>query len=146
MQKRIDTIPATAMKKLTGWEWPGNIRELENFIERAVILTRGKALEVPLGEVHRAPKGPLAGRAALQEREEIACIVRETIGELNKGISTSRSKEEDEKQRQEIVGILRATKGRVGGPDGAAARAGLIRTTLISRMKKLGIDPRQFSS
>jgi formate hydrogenlyase transcriptional activator len=145
MQKRIDTIPATAMKKLTGWEWPGNIRELENFIERAVILTRGKALEVPLGEVHRAPKDPLAGRAALQEREEIACIVRETIGELNKGISTNRSREEDEKQRQQITSILLETKGRVGGPDGAAARAGLIRTTLISRMKKLGIDPRQFS-
>jgi formate hydrogenlyase transcriptional activator len=146
MQKQIDTIPAAAMKKLTGWEWPGNIRELENFIERAVILTRGKALLVPLGEVRSAPKDPLAGRAAPQGREEIARIVRETIGELNRGISTNRSKEEDERQRQQITGILLETKGRVGGPDGAAARAGLNRTTLISRMKKLGIDPRQFSS
>jgi transcriptional regulator with GAF, ATPase, and Fis domain len=146
MQKQIDTIPSAALKKLSSWEWLGNIRELENFIERSVILTRGKALEVPLGEVRRVPKEPLAGRAASQNREEIARIVRETIGELNKGISTSRSKEEDEKRRQEITGILRETKGRVGGPDGAAARAGLNRTTLISRMKKLGIDPRQFSS
>ena len=146
MQKQIDTIPSAALKKLSSWEWLGNIRELENFIERSVILTRGKALEVPLGEVRRVPKEPLVGHAALQNREEIARIVRETIGELNKGISTSRSKEEDEKRRQEITGILRETKGRVGGPDGAAARAGLNRTTLISRMKKLGIDPRQFSS
>jgi formate hydrogenlyase transcriptional activator len=146
MQKQIDTIPSAALKKLSSWEWLGNIRELENFIERSVILTRGKALEVPLGEVRRVPKVPLVGRAASQNREEIARIVRETIGELNKGISTSRSREEDEKQRQEITGILRETKGRVGGPDGAAARAGLNRTTLISRMKKLGIDPRQFSS
>jgi len=146
MQKQIDTIPSAALKKLSSWEWLGNIRELENFIERSVILTRGKALEVPLGEVRRVPKEPLVGRAASQNREEIARIVRETIGELNKGISTSRSKEEDEKRRQEITGILRETKGRVGGPDGAAARAGLNRTTLISRMKKLGIDPRQFSS
>jgi formate hydrogenlyase transcriptional activator len=146
MQKQIDTIPSAALKKLSGWEWPGNIRELENFIERSVILTRGKALEMPLSEVRRAPKEPLASRAAPQDREEIARIVRETIGELNKGISTSRRREEDEEQRQEITRILRETKGRVGGPDGAAAQAGLNRTTLISRMKKLGIDPRQFSS
>ena len=146
MQKQIDTIPSAALKKLTSWEWPGNIRELENFIERAVILTHGKALEVPLGEVRRTPKEPLVSGAEPRGREEIARIVRETIGELNKGISTNRSREEDEKQREEIANILRETKGRVGGADGAAARAGLNRTTLISRMKKLGIDPRQYSS
>jgi transcriptional regulator with GAF, ATPase, and Fis domain len=175
MKKQIDTIPAAAMKKLTGWEWPGNIRELENFIERSVILTRGKALEVPLGEVHRALKDPLTSRSTPKEREEIARIVRETIGELNMsansgrefdkkqrqemtrtarktadelngGIAASHGKEYDEKRRQEITRILIETKGRVGGSEGAAARAGLHRTTLLSRMRKLGIDPREFSS
>ena len=175
MKKQIDTIPAAAMRKLVGWEWPGNIRELENFIERSVILTRGKALEVPLGEVHRALKDPLTDRSRPQEREEIARIVRETIGELNMpansgrefykkqrqdlartaqntadelngGIAASHGTKHDEKRRQEITRILIETKGRVGGPDGAAARAGLHRTTLLSRMRKLGIDPREFSS
>jgi formate hydrogenlyase transcriptional activator len=175
MQKRIDTIPAAAMKKLTGWEWPGNIRELENFIERAVILTRGKTLEVPLGEVRRALKDPLTSRSTPQQREEIARIVRETIGELNMsansgseydkkprreivhttretanelngGIVANRGTEYDEKRRQEITRILIETKGRVGGPHGAAARAGLHRTTLLSRMRKLGIDPKDYSS
>jgi formate hydrogenlyase transcriptional activator len=175
MQKRIDTIPSAALKKLTSWAWPGNIRELENFIERAVILTRGKALEVPLGEVHRAPKDTLARRSTPLERDEIARIVRETIGELNistngggqyskkqrqeitrtareaadrlnGGIAANRGAEYDEKRRQEIIRILIETKGRVGGPDGAAARTGLPRTTLLSRMRKLGIDPREFTS
>ncbi len=175
MKKQIDTIPAAAMKKLTGWEWPGNIRELENFIERSVILTRGKALEVPLGEVHRALKDPLTSPSTPKQREEIARIVRETIGdlnmsassggeshknqrqdmtrtaretadELNVGIAASHGTEYDEKRRQEITRILIETKGRVGGPDGAAARAGLHRTTLLSRMRKLGIDARDFSS
>ena len=54
MQKRIETIPAAAMRKLTEWDWPGNIRELQNFIERAVILTRGRSLEAPLAELHQA--------------------------------------------------------------------------------------------
>src|SRR5580698_463204 len=53
MRKEIESIPSAVMKGLTAWEWPGNIRELENFIERAVILTRGKALEVPLTELHK---------------------------------------------------------------------------------------------
>src|SRR5205807_2530264 len=53
MQKQIESVPSAVMKGLTAWEWPGNIRELENFIERAVILTRGKALEVPLTELRK---------------------------------------------------------------------------------------------
>src|SRR5258706_14540003 len=53
MQKQIESVPSAVMKGLTAWEWPGNIRELENFIERAVILTRGQALEVPLTELRR---------------------------------------------------------------------------------------------
>jgi formate hydrogenlyase transcriptional activator len=53
MQKEIESVPSAVMKGLTAWEWPGNIRELENFIERAVILTRGKALEAPLAELRK---------------------------------------------------------------------------------------------
>jgi formate hydrogenlyase transcriptional activator len=115
MQKQIESIPAAALRKLSGWHWPGNIRELENFIERSVILTRGTALQAPIGELSiNGRNAPLAG-----------------------------SREADE--RDGIVRILRVTSGRVGGRDGAAARMGIKRTTLISRMKKLGIDQRKVS-
>ena len=57
MQKQIETIPASALKAMEEWEWPGNVRELQNFIERAVILTRGKALEAPLADCKRRQRG-----------------------------------------------------------------------------------------
>lgn len=120
MEKQIESIPASAMKRLAGWHWPGNIRELENFIERSVILTHGSALQVPIGELGgNGPNGN--GKAA----------------------PVAGTREADE--RNEILRILKETKGRVAGPQGAAERMGLKRTTLISRMKKLGIDPRQVS-
>jgi len=139
MQKRIDAIPVAVMKGLTAWEWPGNIRELENFIERAVILTRGKSLEAPLSEL----RGPVINSprpAAAQDH--IARIVRETINAL--GSTKDLANERSRKQRDEIVRALAESKGRVGGADGAAARMGINRTTLLARMKKLGIDPRQY--
>lgn len=110
MEKQIDTIPAATMAKLVQWHWPGNIRELANFVERAVILTRGTSLHFPLDELQNgfAPERSVAP-ATFSDRDE-------------------------------IVRVLRETNGRVGGPDGAAARLGLKRTTLISRMKKLGIN------
>src|SRR6202012_2948151 len=113
MEKKIESIPTASMKKLSSWHWPGNIRELENFIERSVILTHGPALQVPIGE----------------------------LGTSNKGVPVQDARAADE--RGQIMRILKDTKGRVAGPDGAAARMGLKRTTLISRMKKLGIDARQ---
>jgi formate hydrogenlyase transcriptional activator len=113
MEKQIESIPASAMKKLSAWHWPGNIRELENFIERSVILTHGTALQVPIGE----------------------------LGGNGKPMPVLNSHEVSD--RDEIVRILKDTKGRVAGPEGAAARMGIKRTTLISRMKKLGIDPRK---
>jgi formate hydrogenlyase transcriptional activator len=116
MEKKIESVAPAAMKKLSGWHWPGNIRELENFIERSVILSHGSALQVPIGELG---------------------------GGNGKTIPVPSSQETDE--REEIVRTLRATKGRVAGEDGAAARMGLKRTTLISRMKKLGIEPRRIS-
>jgi formate hydrogenlyase transcriptional activator len=116
MEKQIESVPAAAIKALTRWHWPGNIRELENFIERAVILTRGATLEVPLAELktYVTPAIPVAGTREWNEREE-------------------------------IMRILKEAGGRVGGGDGAAVRMGVKRTTLISRMKKLGIDPRAVS-
>jgi formate hydrogenlyase transcriptional activator len=140
MQKNIETIPAATMKGLTAWGWPGNIRELENFIERAVILTRGKSLEAPLYELQKpsidaAPASPPAS--------DIERIVKETLNAaLNEKKRTS--DEYSQKQRAEIARALTEAKGRVGGTDGAAARMGINRTTLISRMKKLGVDPRQY--
>jgi formate hydrogenlyase transcriptional activator len=116
MEKQIESIPAAAIKKLTRWHWPGNIRELENFIERAVILTHGTTLAVPPTELKSdiPPPVPAAGTPAWNEREE-------------------------------IMRILREVGGRVGGANGAAARMGIKRTTLISRIKKLGIESRAVS-
>jgi formate hydrogenlyase transcriptional activator len=115
MEKQIESIPAAAMKKLAAWHWPGNIRELENFIERSVILTHSSALQVPIGELGSNGKAtPVPGTREAHDRDE-------------------------------ILRILKDTKGRVAGPQGAAARMGIKRTTLISRMKKLGIDPRRVS-
>ena len=145
MQKQIDAIPAADLKALTDCDWPGNIRELGNFIERAVILTRGRSLEVPLTELHQASIDTSVGHLGPREREEIVQIVKETISEMNNGSSKSAAKESDEQQRQEIMRVLRETKGRVGGAEGAAARLGIHRTTLLSRMKKLGLDPKEFS-
>jgi transcriptional regulator with GAF, ATPase, and Fis domain len=143
MQKHIETIPAAAMKTLTNWEWPGNIRELENFVERAVILTRGKSLEVPITELRKS-KVDSSAQNHNGTQDEISRIVRETISEMSKGTTRSAAKEHDEEERQAITRVLCDTKGRVGGADGAAARMAINRTTLISRMKKFGIDPRHF--
>src|SRR5438874_905643 len=115
MEKQIESVPVTSMRKLTRWHWPGNIRELENLVERAVILTRGSALEVPVSDL---------GNGSAEK----------AVGAMP-----------DSNQRAEFLRILKETRGRVGGADGAAARMGVKRTTLISRMKKLGIDPRAVS-
>jgi PAS domain S-box-containing protein len=136
MQKRIDSIPVATMNALTAWEWPGNIRELENFIERAVILTRGKSLAVPLSELSNGEKEELARESVPREEDDIAGIVKETIASLKR---KRLPRERIIMQHDEICRVLKECKGRVGGADGAAARLGLSRTTLISRMKKLGI-------
>jgi formate hydrogenlyase transcriptional activator len=131
------------MKALTQWEWPGNVRELANFIERAVILTRGPSLDAPLTELRRVCMDQGTQTPALQHRDEIARVVKETINALDgrKDVADKYAN----KQREEIVRALTESKGRVGGDDGAAARLGTNRTTLISRMKKLGINAKQFS-
>jgi formate hydrogenlyase transcriptional activator len=115
MQKRIESIPAAAMRKLARWNWPGNVRELQNLVERAVILTRSSTLAISVPE--------LANSGA--------------------SLAPARARNFDEQDR--IVRILKETKGRVGGPNGAAARLGFKRTTLLTRMKKMGIDARKIS-
>jgi formate hydrogenlyase transcriptional activator len=143
MQKKIEGMSSAVMKGLTAWEWPGNIRELENFIERAVILTRSKSLEAPLAELRRSKIQEPAVTMQGAGKEDIVRIVKETLHLLN-GNKTA-ADERSQKQREEIVRALGESKGRVGGADGAAARMGINRTTLLSRMKKFGIDPGQYA-
>jgi formate hydrogenlyase transcriptional activator len=137
MQKRIDSIPAGVMKALKASHWPGNIRELENLIERAVILTRGSSLEAPLAEFQTTNTELPAGD--LHETEQVA---RERTRSRSERDSVA--DEYARKQRDAIVRALTESKGRVGGPDGAAVRLGMNRTTLLARMKKFGIDRRQY--
>jgi formate hydrogenlyase transcriptional activator len=137
MQKRVTSIPVATMKALRAWDWPGNIRELENFIERAVILTRGESLAVPLSELRNGEKDEPARESAPREKGDIAEIVKETIASLKRKRLPS---ERIVMQHDEICRVLNECKGRVGGADGAAERLGLKRTTLIARMKKLGIN------
>jgi transcriptional regulator with GAF, ATPase, and Fis domain len=141
MQKKIDSIPAAVMKGLTTWEWPGNIRELENLVERAVILTRGRSLEAPLSELRKVAVDN--GERTPADQDDIARIVKETIKALH--ASSAVADQDTKKQRDAIVRALTESKGRVGGTDGAAAYMGLNRTTLLARMKKLGIDARNYA-
>ncbi len=111
LDRKIETITDETMRALSRWDWPGNIRELENFIERAVILTKGTVLRAPLSELETVEDPRPAEGVSLEAAE-----------------------------REHILRVLRQTKGKIGGTDGAAARLGLIRTTLNSKIKKLGIE------
>ena len=111
MNKQIETIPAGAMTALAKYHWPGNIRELENLIERSVILSQGPDLHAPLGEL-KVPATPAHNGAATLEAAE----------------------------REHIQRVLRETNWVIGGPSGAATRLGMKRTTLQSKIRKLGIS------
>jgi PAS domain S-box-containing protein len=110
MNRHIETIPPETMRALTRWRWPGNVRELENFMERAVILSPGSVLRVPLAELEVVTEPQNEPTANLQDAE-----------------------------REHILRVLREAKGMISGPGGAATRLGLKRTTLNSKLKKLGI-------
>jgi formate hydrogenlyase transcriptional activator len=139
LQKQIESVPSVAMKALTAWEWPGNIRELENFIERAVILTRGKALEAPLTEL-RKTETATAVDAGVDRKNRTARKPSSSRPNVNAG-----AEEYERKEREEIIDALTACKGRVGGSDGAATRLGINRTTLLYRMRKFGIYAKLYS-
>ena len=114
MKKPIKTIPTETITRLTSYSWPGNIRELQNLVERAVILSRGSVLEVPLAELKRLGNGDLVNQ--LQGPTML-----------------------EEVEREHIMKVLRETGWVIGGSAGAATRLGLNRTTLNNRMRKLGI-------
>jgi formate hydrogenlyase transcriptional activator len=119
MDRHVETIPKETMKALTEWSWPGNVRELENLMERSVILSDGDALRVPLSELRNDP------RATIQPEP----ITNHSL---------------DNAERQHILRVLRETHGVLSGPDGAAHRLGLKRTTLQSKMKRLKITRRDY--
>lgn len=112
MRKQIERVPRETMAALTSYHWPGNIRELQNLVERGVILTRGTSLEIPLGELKQASK----------------------VSVQSDGSTTLEAVE-----REHILRILGESNWIIGGPTGAAARLGMNRTTLNHRMRKLGI-------
>ena len=114
MNKRIETIPAETMAALSKYHWPGNIRELENLIERSVILSQGPDLRVPLTELTKTP--------ALSSSNGVATL--------------------EAAEREHILRVLREANWVIGGPSGAAARLGMKRTTLQSKMRKLEISRR----
>jgi formate hydrogenlyase transcriptional activator len=111
MNRRVDTIPTDTMTALTQYAWPGNIRELQNFIERAVILSPGTMLRAPL--------------ESLSWFEELDSAVPMTL---------------DEAECDHILKTLKETRWVIGGPGGAAQKLGLKRTTLVSKMRKLGLS------
>jgi formate hydrogenlyase transcriptional activator len=111
LNRPIESIPSADMERLSNYEWPGNIRELQNVIERSVILSPGPVLQIALPEVAKSPfASPRAPRL------------------------------EESAERERILRALQESGGKVAGPNGAAARLGLRRTTLQWRMKKLGIE------
>jgi formate hydrogenlyase transcriptional activator len=116
MDRGIETVPSETMNTLANWDWPGNVRELENFIERSVILTEGTALRAPLADLQTQSPGSGAAAHTLEGAE-----------------------------REHIVRVLRETRGMISGPTGAARRLGLKRTTLQSKMQRLGITRRDYA-
>jgi formate hydrogenlyase transcriptional activator len=110
--KTIRSIPAATMAALRRYPWPGNVRELENVIERSVLLSPGAELRVAVADLKGPSDGEAAGTAATLEDAE----------------------------RAHILGVLKETGWVIGGPSGAAARLGMKRTTLQSKLRKLGIE------
>jgi transcriptional regulator with GAF, ATPase, and Fis domain len=127
MNKTIEIISSETMNTLCQYHWPGNIRELQNVIERAVILSPGPALVVPHVEIQRRTM-PVPVTEDVRPKSIRRQPVRSILAEVD---------------RDQIIQALKEADGRVGGRDGAAARLGLKRTTFITRMNKLGIDPNQ---
>jgi formate hydrogenlyase transcriptional activator len=118
MNRPIESVPRETMKALAEWSWPGNVRELENLMERAVILSEGTALHVPLSELKKDNPAPPS-----QPDHSL-----------------------DNAEREHIIRVLRETGGALSGPDGAAHRLGLKRTTLQSKMQRLKITRRDYLS
>jgi formate hydrogenlyase transcriptional activator len=115
--KPIDLIPDEVMETLKAHDWPGNIRELQNFIERALVFSRESVLRLSLADLKRITRQP----------------------------SASASRTLADAERELILGVLKETDGQIGGQSGAATRLGLPRTTLVYKIRKLGIEARRSS-
>jgi len=115
LDRSIDSIPHEVMEVLKTHDWPGNIRELQNFIERAVVFSPESVLRLPLGDLKQMTKQPSAAASR-------------TLADA---------------EREHILEVLKQTDGMVGGARGAANRLGLARTTLVYKMRKLGIEARR---
>jgi formate hydrogenlyase transcriptional activator len=123
LNKAVEYIPADVMDALSSYSWPGNIRELENLLERAVLLSPGKELRVPLSEI----KSTSAVAAESSSSSPSSASLTSSISTL------------EEAERQHILRALKHTQWRIAGPKGAATILGMKRTTLQARMRKLGI-------
>jgi len=119
MGKTIETIPSETMDALVRYHWPGNIRELQNVVERAVILTPGSVLNVAVGELTSRPtQSPAPGSGTQKDMQSLL----------------------DQTERRHIIRALEETNWVIAGPNGAAARLGMKRSTLHARMQKLGVQ------
>jgi len=133
--KTVEYVPADVMDALVNYPWPGNVRELENFIERAVLLSRGNELRVPIAELKESSPSSAAFLSAPVEFARPA-----PLPASHSVAAASSTGTLDEAQRQHILRVLRQTRWRIAGPNGAAAILGMKRTTLQARMRKLGIS------
>jgi formate hydrogenlyase transcriptional activator len=129
LNKAVSYVPAEAMEALAGYSWPGNIRELENFIERAVLLSPGKELRVTISELKPVAVAADAGADFSSPSTSLSSSTS-----ANTHITTL-----EDAERQHILRALRQTEWRIAGPKGAAAILDMKRTTLQARMRKLGI-------
>jgi formate hydrogenlyase transcriptional activator len=142
MGRRIETIPSAVMEALVRYSWPGNIRELQNVIERAVILSPGPSLQIPLGDLEIRDQKPEVEIQASDVRGQMSDVgdpkpERAPTSDLRSptsGLTLA------EAEREQILVALRETGWVVGGPTGAAARLGVNRSMLYWKMKKHGIS------
>jgi formate hydrogenlyase transcriptional activator len=128
LNKTVEYVPAQAMDALVHYSWPGNVRELENLIERAVILSPGKELRVPVSEL----------KAAISAAEPYTDFASSDPGNAL-AFPAAPVTTLEEAERQHILRALRQTEWRIAGPQGAAVLLGMKRTTLQARMRKLAI-------